>query len=284
MESIHLHLTHQVWNKVQAAYSTDVCPISEEDAVLNKVAKHTANFGARTCVVVAAAIVAIVTPIFVALDLVWQLAEKIMKLVRTDRASYALLNFYDESKPNTKGVFLSDMLKWKDEQFEKDTDHLQWLFPTHEIDSFNTSIPLIDQQAVTIFRRQYSMKRNFQKSFERILNFYGLERQKATTKKGVFGLPTKNMKDEIKPAANFDERQLLWLTPNNPHFSRITHIIASVGLLGEKNEAQLFIDALKKISENEGRGIIEASHLFKWNTTLSSAAKSRRGFNHIELL
>ena len=88
--------------------------------------------------------------------------------------------------------------------------------------------------------------RNMRKSFERMLDFYGLEYTDGQVRETIY----------------FKESLKRWCTPKNHNFLRITRILKSLKLFGLKKEAVAFFMKLRSIYRERYRIIGKNTYLY----------------------
>ena len=148
------------------------------------------------------------------------------------------MDFYAGAGPDHRGRYLSEILKWSDDQLERVHDYVQWLFPLPEQSGFNASAPVLDGQTIQEFRSCPELQSNMRASFFRMLAFYGLQIDESRP-------PT------VRRAPFFTKRSENWLTNSNHNHLRITRILKSLRTLGLENEAAAFFDCLAKLYAKE---------------------------------
>jgi hypothetical protein len=149
-----------------------------------------------------------------------------------------VLHFYTGTAPDDRGRYLSEILKWSDDELERVHDYIQWLFPLIERSGFNPSAPVLDTQTIQEFRSRPDLKRNMRASFLRMLAFYGLEIVES-------GPPT------VKRSTIFTMRSENWLTRSNHNHLRITRILKSMRTLGLGTQATALFECLACIYREE---------------------------------
>ena len=145
-----------------------------------------------------------------------------------------LVGFYAGTRPDDRGRFLREMLRWPDYKLEETHHYIQWLFPLAERSGFNPEAPILDANTIHEFRSRPELRRHVQASFRRMLAFYGMEIREAvvlTVTRAVF----------------FAERSEKSITPSNNNHLRITRILKSLRLLGLESEATAFFDCLTDV-------------------------------------
>lgn len=154
-----------------------------------------------------------------------------------------LVAFYRGHGRDHRGRLLSDIHGFDFDQLEFHHDYIQWLFPLPEPSGANASAPLLTDEDIAAFQREAPLRASLLRSFQLMLEFYGLE------------LEPHADNVEIRRAAGFDGRRQVWLTPGNHNFLRITRILRSLSLLGERRHAAAFLKRLESIYAEEARTI-----------------------------
>jgi hypothetical protein len=170
-----------------------------------------------------------------------------------------LSSFYAGIRPDDRGRFLREILRWPDHELEGTHDYIQWLFPLAERSGFNPEAPVLGATTIREFRSQPELRRNVQASFRRMLAFYGMAIQESTAL-------------TVTRAFFFADRSKNWISPSNHNHLRITRILKSLRLLGLEAEAAAFFDCLADIyrveSATETPGISEETFEF-WQAAVS---------------
>jgi hypothetical protein len=149
-----------------------------------------------------------------------------------------LIVFYEGAAPDDCGRYLEDVLDFNDAQLEYTHDFIQWLFPLRERSGANPDAPCLDDVAIAQFLERPELRHAMQRALNRMLSFYGLERQG----------------DDIVKAPDF-AKHAGWLTPGNHNHLRLTRMLKSLRLLGNEHEAKALYDCLSRIyDEEQGSG------------------------------
>lgn len=171
------------------------------------------------------------------------------------------LSFYLDHQKNLSGDTLQGLWNrgkwwyyngWKD--LETKHDYIQWLFPNSIPSRFNPNAPVINQKDVRIFTKQEpermnELRQRLLHSFHLMLPFYGLE-----------------VSDQgIQKACNFSKRALVWLTPDNHNFLRLTRILSSLELFGLPKERESLFQILREIKETDGKNIVSERTFAHWS-------------------
>src|SRR5262245_9871578 len=137
-----------------------------------------------------------------------------------------LLDFYRGTATDNLGRKLADIWEWSDDRLEDVHDYIQWLFPLPEPSQFNWKAPLLTNDDIAAFRADDGLRANLQRSFERILAFFGLRLDEES---------------KVMEADNFARRAAEVWEYSNHNWLRVTRILRSLKLLGlEECSAALF--------------------------------------------
>ena len=147
--------------------------------------------------------------------------------------------FYRGDGRDHRGRSLGDIHEFDFYELENHHDYIQWLFPLPEASGANALAPLLSDEDVAAFESDASLRKALLKSFELMLQFYGLE------------LVEGGGHVEVVTGANFDERGELWLTSGNHNFLRISRLLRSLSLLGCDAHALAFLKCLEEIYADE---------------------------------
>jgi hypothetical protein len=91
--------------------------------------------------------------------------------------SKQLIAFYTENGADHAGRIWEDIYGFSDEELESTHDYIQWLFPTITPSAFNSNAVLLDAGLVYQLSQSAVFNLRFNKSLERILDFWGLSIQ-----------------------------------------------------------------------------------------------------------
>lgn len=139
---------------------------------------------------------------------------------RADMTS-PLLEFYRGAAPDSAGRTLAAIWEWDDDRLEAVHNYIQWLFPLPEPSAFNYHAPLLTADDIAAFHRDAQLRANLRRSFERILQFFGLAMAGA----------------EIVDGPNLAARIPDVWGGQNHNWLRITRVLRCVTLLGLPDEA-----------------------------------------------
>jgi hypothetical protein len=154
-----------------------------------------------------------------------------------------LVAFYRGDGGDHRGRLLSEIHEFDFYELEFNHDYIQWLFPLPEPSGANASAPLLSDDDIASFRSDGALQNALLHSLQLMLQFYGLEAK------------ARGAAVEIVRGANFDERIGLWLTSGNHNFLRISRMLRSMSLLGQRKHASAFLTCLEGIYTEESRTI-----------------------------
>ncbi len=172
-----------------------------------------------------------------------------------------LLDFYGERGTDHRGRTLSKVQRFPLDMLEYEHDYIQWLFPLRTPSPVSSQAPTVTAHDMAQFRSSDVMKHRLRRSFETMLDFYGLvmhERDGTVT---------------VQRGANFNERAENWLTPGNHNFLRITRILTSLTILGHRDLARAFLECLATVFADYRAVIGERTWRF-WSTALTGPAEA----------
>ena len=136
-----------------------------------------------------------------------------------------------------------DIIEFTDQQLEDIHDYIRWLFPTKEPSNYSLHAPILTDQDIYDLASDSNFEDKFEQSFYRMLKFYFY---------GDF------------PAG-------WWCHPINHNLLRITRIIKSLMLFGEKRKAEFFYNLC--VNEmNKYHGLVPPTTLEYW---AKAAGKTR---------
>lgn len=145
----------------------------------------------------------------------------------------AIVAFYRGQSPDYLGRTLEEIWSWNHSKLEAKHDYIQVLFPNRQPSSVTPMAPVLDEETIRQFREDQALQVNLERSFEKMLDFYGLQ----------FNLE----KDKIICGENYDSRIENWMNPYNHNFLRITRILNCLTALGLEDKAKAFFEALQDI-------------------------------------
>lgn len=148
-------------------------------------------------------------------------------------SSDAIVAFYRNTGRDGAGRTLAEVHAFTDDELETHHDFIQWLFPLRERSAFNPSAPVLDDAVIAEFRTDPALRAALRRSLDVMLRFYGLQ---STVVAG---------RETITTGPAFTARSRAWITPGNHNFLRLTRILGSLCLLGERERAVALFECLQ---------------------------------------
>jgi hypothetical protein len=168
-----------------------------------------------------------------------------------------IVAFYEGRAPDDRGRLLADVLNFDDDRLEEVHDFIQWLFPLPERSGANPSAPVLDEATIDAFRARSELRAALRRALGRMLAFYGFAWSG----------------DAIVKSPSFRERSTNWLRAGNHNHLRLTRMLRSLYLLGEKDAAKALFAALDAVYDEECRNgrrrISERTYQF-WRRAVDS--------------
>lgn len=146
-----------------------------------------------------------------------------------------LLAFYHGRSTDDRGRTLADILRQDDAWLEHTHDYIQWLFPLEQPSGVNPSAPLITEPVKAAFLSDEALRERLRAGFERMLAFYGLQRDRG----------------DLVKAASWDRRKDDWFTRSTHNDLRITRILRCLSILGLRDEAERLLACLERLRQTE---------------------------------
>jgi hypothetical protein len=167
----------------------------------------------------------------------------------------AIVAFYRHESTDDRGRSLRQIWGWDHARLEGVHDYIQWLFPLREPSAVNYTAPLITDRTVAVFAGNAVLRDNLKRSFELMLDFYGLV------------LVDQKHRLAVVPTSSFEGRSRTWLMPGNHNHLRLTRILRSVGTLGLPDCAAALFDRLVVIYR-EAPGAISSTTFQYWQRAI----------------
>lgn len=167
-------------------------------------------------------------------------------------AQMMIVKFYKGITTDQSNRYISDILSFSFEEQELIHDYIQWLFPLREESIFNPSAPKLTKAEIAEFRASEELQLALLRSLKFMLRFYGYQ------------LSEDNM--TITKSTDFDVRTKKWLTPFNHNYLRISRILKSLVVLGQKEIAKEFLNHLEELYD-ENHNLIGNS-IIHWRKAL----------------
>jgi hypothetical protein len=167
-----------------------------------------------------------------------------------------IISFYlGKYRPPSVNKTIDEMWRWDNAYLEGIHGYLTWWFPTRKRAMSTDWDPITDEE-IQQFKTDPDLRKRVLKSFYRMIWFYGLEID--STSKPI----------RIRKAGNFNERKGTWITADSHNFRRISRILQSLMLLGFKDTANMFLEALMEIYL-ENKQIIGVKAYEYWTLSVS---------------
>lgn len=182
-----------------------------------------------------------------------------------DVTSDPIVAFYLGRSKTDDGRWLKDIWTWDNDKLEWTHNYIQWLFPLREKSKFNTGAPTLTSKTIEAFLKNDDLKRQMIVSLKIMLKFYGLQ-----------SFASENGSIKILETPEFNARRLVWLTPGNHNFLRITRILRSLQILGLSNWACALFACLSEIY-NRNSSIIGAETFGYWKAAYMSHGLASQG-------
>lgn len=124
-----------------------------------------------------------------------------------------LLKFYRNEIADIFGRCLEDFWKYTNKEKEDNHKYIQWACPIKTASGYQPTAmgPVLDDELIEKLQGDETVLKNFRETFDRMLEFYGLEYDEAAKK--------------VKRAADFAQRSAEWLSPEDHNLKRITRIL-----------------------------------------------------------
>lgn len=148
-----------------------------------------------------------------------------------------IIGFYEGRKKNQVGMSIDDVRGMNNEELETDHHYIQWIFPDTEKSMAVLTSPVLSQLDIDTFLENAELQITMLEMFAKMLTFYGFRLE-------IGGR-------EMRKGYNFEERAKEWITPRNHNFLRLTRIMRSMSLLGQKELAKTLHNGLCEIYEDE---------------------------------
>ncbi len=151
-----------------------------------------------------------------------------------------LIPFYLGESNDSRGRTIAQIWAWDVEDLECTHDYIQWLFPLADRSRFNENAPIINDEIVRAFQTDRRLSANLLKSFEVMLDFYGLRSHKNLANQ-----------IEIYRAENYLIRKQEWVNMFDHNYLRITRILKCLMVFGLTDAAIGFYRCLEQIYREE---------------------------------
>jgi hypothetical protein len=163
-----------------------------------------------------------------------------------------IVEFYCGTGTDAKGRLLDDFFSWNDDKFEGCHDHIQWMFPSDVPSNYNRHAPVLTEEDVALLRSKPVVQTYLTQAFLTFLQFAGLEWREGMVVK----------------AANFNERRVIWKTPNH-NWPRMTRVLRCLRLLEDGDQAMCnaYYKCLKAL---RSEGLVSADSERYWDQAMAA--------------
>lgn len=128
-----------------------------------------------------------------------------------------VLSFLQDTGPDHRGRFLSDILKFSDQQIESTHDFIQWIFPLDEPSSASPDAPVLEPGEIALIRKS--------------------------------SLAAHSLNASVQWFCDYLKRNKHWRVAHDHNHLRITRMIKSVRLLQGEPAANALRDRVLAIAE-----------------------------------
>jgi hypothetical protein len=169
------------------------------------------------------------------------------------KADSPIIDFYRSSGTDHRGRSLRQLQGQNPTELEEGHDYIQWLFPLPEPSSASEHAPVLSEADIEGFLHSTELQEALLDSLRAMLRFYGF------TLLDTAATPT------IGISAIFPDRARVWLRPHNHNFLRLTRILRSLSLLGQRSQARALFVCLEAIHTEHRQAIgDEALAYWRW--------------------
>jgi hypothetical protein len=170
----------------------------------------------------------------------------------------ALLAFLRGDGPDGRGRRITAIWAMSDAELETTHDFIQWLFPLDTPSAAVPGSPVLAPEEIAVLRGDRAIRANLRRSLDRMLGFYGL----------VWD----SERRAIHLAPHFGGRAIVWLSRGNHNLRRLTRILRSLVLAGERDAAAALFTRLAALYRGPYRAAIGAETFAHWQAALGQAA------------
>lgn len=176
----------------------------------------------------------------------------------SDMNKHALIDFFYFGGTDDKGRTLDFILNQSDDWMESTHDYIQWLFPLRERSGANPNAPLFDNELLGAFHLYSAGPVQMIRAFDRMLKFYGLQRD------DLF----------ISKASNWNERKRYWYVEPTHNDLRISRIIKSMSISRLVEYSELLLDTLHTLAGKSDCGFSREAIEF-WDAAIDLTWKRK---------
>jgi hypothetical protein len=152
---------------------------------------------------------------------------------------HALIDFFYFGGTDDQGRTLDIILNQTDDWLESTHDFIQWLFPLREKSGANPTAPLFDNELLSAFHLYKAGPDQMVRALDRMLRFYGLQRNDLVITKG----------------RNWNERKGYWFVEPTHNDLRISRILKSMSIIRLVEYSDALLDAMHKLAGESDCGL-----------------------------
>jgi hypothetical protein len=141
-----------------------------------------------------------------------------------------IVRFYQGDGTDSRGRTLADIQNLDHARMEYYHDFIQWMFPLAEPSRYNPDAPVLTEVDIAAFRSRPELREHLRRSFERFLDFLGLE----------------YLDGSVVEAERRPDRSKLFSIPNH-NWLRITRVLLCLKTLGLDEECHAFFAHLEAV-------------------------------------
>ena len=82
-----------------------------------------------------------------------------------------LFNFLENTGPDYRDRYISEILSFSDRDIEEKHDFIQWVFPTDEPSSIARDVPIVDEEVIKLFQKSEAAQTNLINAKDWFLSF-----------------------------------------------------------------------------------------------------------------
>ena len=82
-----------------------------------------------------------------------------------------LFNFLENTGPDYRDRYISEILNFSDRDIEEKHDFIQWVFPTDELSSIARDVPIVDDEVIELFQKSEAAQTNLINAKDWYLSF-----------------------------------------------------------------------------------------------------------------
>ena len=168
-----------------------------------------------------------------------------------------IVAFYMGTGVDDRGRALPEVMRFSLDELEDNHDYIQWLFPLDVPSGVQPLAPLVDDNCRQAFRRSPQLRDALRRALRRMLEFYGLR------------IVERADPAVIERGPSWSTRSPNWLNPGNHNYLRVTRIMTSLNLLGEK-ELAIALQSCLELIYDESPSLIGRTTIEYWRRAISA--------------